>query len=63
MLYGHRCLPDVVVKHLLQIDIIMVIQSKRIPDNVCNLHPGVDENDFHNLEQSGKHSPKEHENT
>ena len=39
------------VKDLLQIDVIMFIQTKWISDNVGNLHPGINEDNLHNLKQ------------
>ena len=49
MLDGHRSFPNVKIKHFLQIDVVTLVETKRISDNVGHLQPGVDENDFHNL--------------
>merc|ERR1719341_427002 len=46
---GQGSFPNVVIQHFLQIDVIVVIQTKRVPDNVGHFHPGVDEDDFYNL--------------
>ena len=37
------------IKNLFSIDVIVVIQTKGIPDNVGNLHPGINEKNLHNL--------------
>ena len=51
MLDGQGSFPNIVIQHLLQIDIIILIQSKWIPQNIGHLHPGINENDLYNLNQ------------
>ena len=63
VLYGHRSLPDIVVQHLLQIYVVIVIQAKRVPHNVCHLHPGIDEDDLYNLKTLFEQMANEYQDT
>ena len=48
---GEGGFPDVVVQHLLQVDVIVLVQTKRISHNVCNFHPAIDQDYLHNLKK------------
>ena len=45
----YRGLPNVMIQHFFKVDVIMFIQSEWISNYICNFHPGIDKNYFHNL--------------
>ena len=47
---GQGGLPDVVIKCLFKVDIIVLVRSKGVPDYVSNLEPSIDENNLDDLE-------------
>jgi len=49
MLDRYRGFPNVMIQHFFKVDVIMFIQSKWISNYICNFHPGIDKNYFHNL--------------
>ena len=51
MLHGNRGFPNVLVQHLLQVDVVVLVLTERVPDYVSHLEPGVHENYLDYLEE------------